>query len=240
MTQQLSVLLYSQYSPSSKRFLELLKQSPVDFTNTIGLNSLCVDNEEIRKKITDSIHIEIQNVPCILLVYSDGGVEKYDGSNAFRWAEEIMNKYTPPPPPLSQQQYYIQQPSEENDEDYDSPPQQQRKRPHKRPSRSEIETEPIPGAGTAIDDLDSEDDEDYILQKPPISIRSDAGNFEISDDLFGELEEPNRTVNMGIKSSTHIVKGGKADILSVAQDMQKDRDMDFEKNKPAGMAADRR
>ena len=55
---------------------------------------------------------------------------------------------------------------------------------------------------------------------------------------FGESQEPNRTVQRGIKSNTEIGKSGKADILSIAQSMQKDRDK-IDNLKPSGEPPDR-
>jgi hypothetical protein len=96
--QQYSILLYSQYSPNSQKLIELVKHSiPSEF----GLTEICIDNDKIRKQIYKSKKIEVKIVPCILVIFSDGVVEKYDGSNAFRWVEEIASKLTPPPPPVT-------------------------------------------------------------------------------------------------------------------------------------------
>jgi hypothetical protein len=100
-TQQYSVLLYSQYSSNCKRLIDIVKQYiPTEF----GLTEICIDNEKIRKQIAKSKKIQINMVPCILVIFSDGVVEKYDGSNAFRWVEEIVNKFAPPAAPVSVQQ----------------------------------------------------------------------------------------------------------------------------------------
>jgi len=112
------------------------------------------------------------------------------------------------------------------------PPQQPRQQ------RSKHKQQPLPIQGTAIEDLESEEDDDYIPQRPPIGIRTNAGNYEISDE-FGETEPPNRKVKKGVKTSTQMGKGGKVDILAAAQAMQKDRDADMENQRPVGKPPDR-
>lgn len=87
------ILLYSKYSSFSKKLMDYIKTSGIDFTNLIRLQPLCVDNEKVRKRIIENSQIGISSVPCILLIYKDGGVEKYEGSSVFNWFEEIIKKF---------------------------------------------------------------------------------------------------------------------------------------------------
>jgi hypothetical protein len=66
--------------------------------NFSPLQSLCIDNENIRKRILDNKQFNITVVPSILSVYSNGNVETYEGLNAFNWVQAIIAKFTPPPP----------------------------------------------------------------------------------------------------------------------------------------------
>ena len=91
MNYQLSVLLYSKYSNLSKDLTDLIQSSGVDFEKHLSLQFLCIDNEKIRKRITNNKQINITSVPCILLIYSDGGIEKYDGNHAFEWVNDIIS-----------------------------------------------------------------------------------------------------------------------------------------------------
>ena len=209
--EQLCVLLYSKYSPNSKKFITMLQEAPIDFSSIVGMNTLCIDNTIIRKQVMRSKDIQIEVVPCILLVYSDGGVEKYDGPHAFNWAEEVIktnssNKSQPPLPiqPQSRQKTGdIQQ----------SPPKQ------------------IGPSRTSIEDLVSDEEdqgeveaEPSALGRPPRSIRSDAGNYELEGE-FGEVEEVNRQVTRGVKSSALEQPGQKGgDLMSIALEMQKNRE----------------
>lgn len=221
MNQELSVLLYSEYSQNSKRILNIIKQFPNYFNQ---LNTLCIDNEKIRKKITKSKNIIIESVPSILCLYADGTVEKFEGSQAFSWVEEII-RMNAPPIPVQQKRPNVAPPIEEEN-----------KEPKKKKRTIEFQ------GSTSIDDLDSEEEEeneDYeenIVKQPARGIRTNSGNYDIIE--FGESQEPNRTVQRGIKSNTEIGKSGKADILSIAQSMQKDRDK-IDNLKPSGSLPDR-
>ena len=73
----LCILLYSKYSPMSTKLLTAMQSSPVDLTNAIGLSTICIDNEDIREQILTASKIDVSTVPCILIVYRNGGVEKY-------------------------------------------------------------------------------------------------------------------------------------------------------------------
>ena len=99
MEPQLSVLLYSKYSPMSKKLTAFMQGSQVDFTRAVSLQTLCVDNEQIRERIQKNEQLDITSVPCILVIFPDGGIEKYDGAHAFEWIEQIITKFAPPPPP---------------------------------------------------------------------------------------------------------------------------------------------
>ena len=88
-----TIILYSKYSQHSKRLLDSLKSINIDWEKVINLQLLCIDNENIRKRILNSKDIQIKTVPCILIIYSDGVVEKFDGPNSFEWVENIINKH---------------------------------------------------------------------------------------------------------------------------------------------------
>ena len=82
-----AVCLYSKYSQRSKEFLD-------DIHPSMGIQMLCIDNEEVRQAIVkDNQGYHIKTVPCIFLFHSNGRLEKYEGSDAFTWlrkAREIM------------------------------------------------------------------------------------------------------------------------------------------------------
>lgn len=69
-----------------------MEQSGIDFTNKLGVQLLCVDNQKVRDRIQNNNNIDITIVPCILTIYANGGVEKYDGAFAFDWVKDIVDK----------------------------------------------------------------------------------------------------------------------------------------------------
>ena len=93
--QQYSVLFYSQYSSNCKKMTDILHNY------AIPIQEVCVDNEKIRKQILTSKNIKIENVPCILIAYADGGIELFTGSNAFGWLEDVISKILPPSPVIT-------------------------------------------------------------------------------------------------------------------------------------------
>ena len=91
MDPEYSVLIYSKYSSNCKRFIDTMNKAGVDSY----LYLLCIDNEEVRKRVQNDKKITITIVPCVLSVFSTGGVEKYDGEYAFKWLESIIEENTP-------------------------------------------------------------------------------------------------------------------------------------------------
>ena len=90
-----TILIYSKYSPLSKRIMELIQKSSVDFSALYGLKLLCTDNENVRGFILTNTKIPITVVPTILLLFPTGVVEKYEGHTAINWVETIVTKHRP-------------------------------------------------------------------------------------------------------------------------------------------------
>ena len=211
---QISIILYSEYSVNSKRIMDIINNPSVSHIFSV-LERVCIDNEKVRKRIIKSKRIEITKVPCILIIYQDGGVEKYDGSHAFRWVEDIIQQNSP------------------NQSAGNNVSKQENIVPS---SKTDFDNEPTSGeiGFTSIDDLKSDDDEiveekpvkvvqkeKKVAKKPPKSIRTDVGNYEINTE-FGDDDSTleNRNITSGLKSATSKDKG----LIAVAQAMQKARE----------------
>lgn len=80
-----SVLLYSKYSVNCNVLMKKIKQLPSN-----DMRMLCVDNEKIRKQIKNDEQLVIKMVPCILIIYSNGSVEQYEGDHAFNYIEAML------------------------------------------------------------------------------------------------------------------------------------------------------
>jgi len=179
-----------------------LSGCPIDLEATVGLNTVCIDNQDVRKRLLKNGKIEISVVPCILIVYRSGGVEKYEGDTAFQWIDEAVTKYSPPPPPPPPPQvlqsppppppqrkeeivkYSLQEEEDEEEEEVYIPPP--------KPSRKTKSVQKSKKATTSMEDLGFEP----FVEK----------EFDVTEDT--------------VKSST---KG--KDLLSTAAAMQKERDV---------------
>ena len=171
------VLLYSKYSPNSKKMIDILKNSDVDL-RALSIQKICIDNENIRKRIIYSDSIEIKSVPAILVLYPDGGVEKFDGAHSFQFIQNVIQNYiqinkpatpppTPPPPP--------------------PPPPQ----PQSQPQQNN-KTKQTKSNKTSIDELfDIEDQDNNETENQPDNDTED--NVEIIEESSRNVKSSNNT-----------------------------------------------
>jgi hypothetical protein len=250
MEPQLSVLLYSKYSSLSKRLMNIINTSNVDFTKKFALQTLCIDNQQIRDRVLKNKQIEITTVPCILLTFPDGGIEKYDGIYVFEWVEGIIKQFTQPTqnyPKISEEeekqriQQVIEQKTKQEQkilQEYENSKNIEKNRRRKEENESTVEKPPSKQSKnkvTSIDDLDdlpTDEEEDnvsdrYKSRKPVGRIRSDEGNYEEGKDLFKGSAPNNR------KAKQSAVKGDEKndaksqksiDIMSKAKELAKGRE----------------
>ncbi len=87
MDNHINVLLYSKFSPASRKFVEMIESLP-------NFNLLCIDNKRTRERILKSDKLNIKEVPCILRVYQDTGyVESFEGDRAFQLLKTYIDQY---------------------------------------------------------------------------------------------------------------------------------------------------
>lgn len=89
------VLLYSKYSQHCKRLMGKIENAPVDLIDAMGLIPVSVDNERIHDRILADSVADVSVVPTILAVYADGGVDKFEGNQAFGWVESAVRARMP-------------------------------------------------------------------------------------------------------------------------------------------------
>lgn len=224
MQHQLCVLLYSKYSPQSQKLVTALQGAPVDLGAAMGLTLVCIDNEDIRAKIQRATSVEVTSVPTILLVYQDGGVEKYEGNRAFLWAQQIIQQLAPPPQPSPPPPPPVPAPPAPSPKTQDTPEEEDELR--QKPEPVKKKTSKPSKKITNIVDLDSESEDDTEIKPPPVGIRQGAGNYELSQS-FGQRQEPNRD------SSSH-TSSGSSDLMAMAQAMQKEREASASKSRRSG------
>jgi len=222
---RMCVLLYSKYSPMSTKLMTALSECPIDLEATVGLNTVCIDNQDVRKRLLKNGKIEISVVPCILIVYRSGGVEKYEGDAAFQWIDESVSKYSKrvpdqeslPVEPTPQPQVHIA-------------PQPQKKEVRNKHPPVIIEQEY--DENDEDEDEDEDEDVEYIpVPQPPRKtkpVRKTKKETTSVEDLgFEPYEEKEFPVAEDkVKNS---IKGN--DLLSAAAAMQKERDAGEPKTK---------
>jgi len=84
------IVLYSKYSRACNDVLELYNQAPVEF-----MKFICVDNVTTRQRLLSSKRLRITSVPCVLLVYPDGTMEKFEEGDVSGWLQSQIAKYLP-------------------------------------------------------------------------------------------------------------------------------------------------
>lgn len=80
------VLMYSKYSSACDRLLQMM--NPV-----LDFRKICIDHDAVRQLVvSDPKRFQIRTVPCILVFFANGGMNKFEGEDAFRWARETIQK----------------------------------------------------------------------------------------------------------------------------------------------------
>lgn len=210
MNIKFSILLYSKYSKYSKEFISIIENSSVNIIEIFNLKLICIDNEIIRKKILNSQQIDIKSVPCLLIIYEDGGVEKYENENIFQWVENVIQQFTPTNLPseksINNEIQQVKEPDNINiekniNEKNINIEKNIETKSKKNVSKKEIQTI------TPIEDLDTEDEDNNILNE----------DDTITPSQIEQVE------------STNAMSAKKNDLMSLATSMQKSREIFVEK-----------
>lgn len=244
------ILLYSKYSVSSKKLMDFITSSGIDLTSLIKLQLLCIDNEEVRKRIIKNKQIGITSVPSLLLIYPDGGLEKYDCEAVFKWFEQVIKKITPIPEQMVENnnenilENIVKNRIEEiiNKEPERINKKDKKLKKEEEKNRKNFENRNKTKEVTSIDDLISEEDieddledvvEDvkansydndrYKNKKPNKLIRVNRDNYEEDDNLF-QGTPPNNREN----KKSAIKKSEGSDVMSKAKELAKGRENEMQ------------
>jgi hypothetical protein len=253
-----SVLLYSKYSKFSKELVDIIENSNVDFINKFQFKTLCIDNENIRKRILNSKNIDIKTVPAILIVYNDGGVEKYEDVKAFEWVENIILQFSPKnvlqhqpiiqqeiQTPILEEQYQNDIDDINNDDVNDISIQQQKmidkhqmKIQNKKLQQQKIKKEQSQKQNIQNNQLRKQKANNVSVNtNPSIPQNTPLDELEIDDDeqeIFDENDDDDMIINktpptINQVESTNAMTVKKNDLMSLASSMQKSRDSFVEK-----------
>lgn len=228
----------------SKQLLNQINESGIDVYSLLSIQLVCIDNDNIRTRILQNKDIDIKSVPCLLIVYPDGGVEKYEVPHIFEWFEQVIKRYAPPPPPPEPQTPPPPPPPEPKP----SPKKVQKKKNRNEINKREYERykrnqmaqkeeipermEEDPNEFTAISDLQSEEENEdesneeyesrYKTPQPKARLRQNDGNYSNEDEeLFqGEVPDMRNAVGNSIKKSENKPQ----DIMARARELEKGRE----------------
>lgn len=100
-----AICLYSKYSQRCKEFMDEMGED-------LDIQMISIDNQKIRETVLrDSQGYHVKTVPCIFLLYGNGRLEKYEGSDAFVWLRKVKEALEEPSPSKSEvQQEEVSQP----------------------------------------------------------------------------------------------------------------------------------
>lgn len=247
---QFFVFIYSKFSQPSRKCEDIIHSLSSD----ISFNFLCIDNIENRKIIQSDPTLDIQLVPCLLIVNaSDGKITKYEGKKCHDYLIQFQKQQTPiaQPQPLSmisQQQQHHQQ------ETFTPPPTPQPVQPQpavvvqqKQPSIQKQQQppqtvqpkpKPIPQISPQEQLLLSEEDS---FNRPPDTNQTSSLVLSENDDEDEQQQPQQYNAPPPIipfpkqqqQQQQQISKGGKPSLLAQATAMQKSRlaDEDVHKKK---------
>lgn len=236
-----TAFLYSKFSQNSKNFTQLLERIPDDFKNNIKFNSLCVDNENIRKTVLNSKQFDIKNVPCVLVTYNDGHVEKFEGSDAFKWADDVIVKINHK---VQVEQQMLQQQIAQQQALYQQQTQQHlpHGKPHAQPQPNNSQDQqikqriPKKKVVKVVEDVEDETDDEPEIEVKNIK-KQKKGKTSIDDidtedenDFAQDLQKNTEIYpEMQKKESSNALNAKKESLMNTAMAMQKTRES-YDKN----------
>lgn len=224
------LFLYSKYSPNCNYIYDTIKKMSIDF-----ITPLCIDNKTIRERVKRSMY-NIKFVPCIMLIYQSGNIEKFEGEQALKWFNEVVVniiksrqpepiQQVPVPPPMTS---HPENDDEEEEVVVVQKPKKKKKKVkivEKVDTESENEEEFIPKksakgeAFTSIGDLLGDDTLDDEMSNKPTSIGD--GLIDLDAETAAKYED----------SAKKKVSQGSS-ILARAAELQKARDTEDSSKKP--------
>jgi hypothetical protein len=212
-----TIFFHSKYSPSSINLLRIMEQSGLVFGD---IKFLDVGKKIVRDRLNE-LDTGIKSVPCMVILYKNGSVDKYEGAELYKWVDHfiMINK---PPTRIDPPSELWKQEEEEIEEE--EKPIKRKSKPKPKKSKVKFEEE------------EEEEEEESILLEPdegnftPITplrhtqkIRKDEGNYE---EIMMDMSE-------SVHSAPIIEKPRQSDIKAKADALAKERDI-ISQIKPTG------
>jgi hypothetical protein len=221
-----TVVMYSKFSSSCTNFLEILAKVPT-FKHTL----LCIDNEDVRKRVLSQSKLNVTEVPCIFRIYERTGyVETFEGDRAFTILnthynhylekiekEQLLRMAPPSPPPQSQQSQLPPQMQQTQ-----LPQQMQQMQQTQLPQQMQ-QTQLLPQQQQQAQLLPQQPQQNYefdIASQPPPTTMSSTP-IEQLDQSY--MSNPGTGPGPGMQID-RALKSGSVNIVSRAMQMQKERE----------------
>ena len=172
------LLLYSKFSPACGELIDIINSNNLK----ISLETLCIDNKDVRKRILSSKKFNIEHVPCILhIIKSTGVVEQYEGEKSFNLVETLIIP-----------EVVVQQPSflESMPLPPSIPEQSLQSLPQSLPQQP-------PNLTTMIDDLDDMEQPAAPIVNVPSALKQKVSPGDIMALAKGREDEPGIKTNIG-------------------------------------------
>jgi hypothetical protein len=203
----INVVVYSKFSQASTKLIGMIDKNPPLKQNT---HLLCIDNEEVRKRVVKSQKLNIKHVPCIMRLHeSNGYVESFEGEKAFSLVNTYYIEY------LERQQAQPPQPPPQQLQSYQQSQQPQQSYQQQEPPRGNSSTTPLGNLMELTDD-----------EMPTQNSNTLNTYLHIPSQLDGQNTNM-PTVDRAVKKES-----GSANIVSRAMQMQKERDNETSSNGP--------
>lgn len=79
------VLVYSKHSVHAMNLLHTME-------GVLEFRKLSIDHPDVRHRLATHNRFGIHVVPCILVMYSNGSIQKYEGQDAYTWVHSTLQK----------------------------------------------------------------------------------------------------------------------------------------------------
>jgi len=210
------IFLYSKYSTGCTKLLGDISKYSLKF-----ITPLCIDNKLIRSRIKKSMY-QIKQVPCVLITYPQGNIEKFEGEQSIKWFDEIVKNVQNQEDERNKQEEAKRLENENMRLKQQLASQESMKKQVDNYVPQSVENQSNKDGFTSIGDLLGEDDDGGITSAKSIKMsdRSNPNLLDLDDLDMNKYEESAKK-----KVTTN-------SILTKAAELQKARDIEDTRKKP--------
>lgn len=227
----MTILLHSKYSPQSQKLIKIISANRL--VDLLDLRSVCVDNDKVRQQILQNNHIDLTEVPCLVILKLDGNISKFEGQDAVAWIDDFVRQQNLENEKIEQERQLREEIEELKKLKAMAPPLPPVKHDRGNPDDDDYNDGSPSGQVTMIGDIQDVggDSGGMPVAFPPnkqASLRSGPGSYELNSEFGGETPDTGRmTVRKGIRENLADTPGTKYkgdNIMTRALELQKTRE----------------